>query len=359
MMFADISIKNFRGIEHLDVVGLRNVNVFLGQNNGGKTTLLESVFLLSGMSNPLLPERINSFRDKGISSFDKLKYLFYKMNMSVHPTFVASMYDGSHRELALSMVDKAQRVEDLHNANQIGASSADGAKGETCIVLEYETKRGTSKPLKRKSEFCILNNGQFKQTVNPSYQEVVSARFLSSFSETNVLREEFSNVIRMNKKEEVLSLVRLFDKRISNMENLFDGIYVKYEDIEEMLPLCMCGEGLKKFFNIIVSVVNGKNNILLIDEIDNGVHFSAYNLLWRSLLNLSNRNNVQLFITTHSAEVIGALDSVLHSDEMSNIMKDSLSLYTIARTQEEGMQSYRYGKDDIRQAINNHIELRA
>lgn len=358
-MFANLIIKKFRGIEYLEVSDLRGVNVFLGENNGGKTTLLESVFLLSGMSNPLLPERINSFRDRGISSFDKLKYLFHKMNMNVHPTFEASMSDGMHRELSLSMKDKLQKVEDLHHANQLGASSADGAKGERCIVLEYEMRKGTSKPIKHKSEFCMLNNGQFKQTINANYHEPVTARFLSSFSEKGVLQEEFSNIVKMNKKEDVLSLIHMFDKRISNVEVLYDGIYVKYDDIDEMLPLGMCGEGLKKFFNIIVAVANGGNNVLLIDEIDNGVHFSAYDLLWKSLLNLANKNNIQLFITTHSAEVIGALDRVLHATGTSEETRTNLSLYTIANTHQEGMKSYRYATDDIRQAITNHIELRA
>ena len=167
------------------------------------------------------------------------------------------------RNLSLSIVNKAQQVDDLHRANQMGASSSDGAKGETCMVLNYETRKGTQKPIRQTSEFCVIGNGQFRQTVNAAYREGVTARFLSSYSETTVLLEEFSTLVKQNRKEEMLSLVKLFDNRITNIEVLFDGIYVKYQDIDEMLPLTMCGEGLKKFFNIIVTVANGKNNILL------------------------------------------------------------------------------------------------
>lgn len=356
--FENIVIDHFRGIEHLEVSGLKHVNVFLGQNNGGKTTLLESLFLLSGMSNPLLPERINAFRNKGISKFDDLKFLFNKVKLDVHPTFHAVMDDQVQRNLALSLVNKAQGVDDLHRANQMGASSSDGPKGETCIVLDYETRKGTQKPTHQKSELCFIGNGQFRQTRSP-YQEGITARFLSSYSETTVLLEEFATLVKQNRKDEMLSLVRLFDKRITNIEGLFDGIYVKYEDIDEMLPLSMCGEGLKKFFNIIVTVANGNINILLIDEIDNGVHFSAYGLLWKSLLELADKNGIQLFITTHSAEVVAALDKVLQDTETSAAIKDNVAVFTIASTAKEGMQSYRYDADDIRNAIHNHIELRA
>ncbi len=357
--FENIVIDHFRGIEHLEVNGLKHVNVFLGQNNGGKTTLLEALFLLSGMSNPLLPERINAFRNKGNSSFNELKFLFNKVNLDVRPTFKAVMDDQVHRSLSLSIVNKVQQVDDIHQANQLGASSSDGAKGETCIVLDFETLKGTQKPIRKKSEFCVVGNGKFRQTVNTAYHEEVSARFLSTYSETTVLLEEFSTLVKQNRKEEMLSLVKLFDDRITNIEVLFDGIYIKYQDTDEMLPLAMCGEGLKKFFNIIVTVAIGKNNILLIDEIDNGVHYLAYGLLWKSLLELANRNGIQLFITTHSAEVVAALDTVLHDSESTGELKDNVAVFTIASTAKEGMQSYRYDADDIRKAIKNHIELRA
>ena len=65
------------------------------------------------------------------------------------------------------------------------------------------------------------------------------------------------------------------------------------------------------------------------------------------------------FITTHSAEVVASLDTVLHDTETSAALKDEVAVFTIASTVKEGMQSYRYDADDIRKAIRNHIELRA
>ena len=358
MVFKNIQIDHFRGIEHLEVKNLGNVNVFLGQNNGGKTTLLEAVFLLSGMSNPVLPERINAFRNKGNSNFNELRYLFHRMQMISLPTFQADMADNSRRRMTVSMA-KARKLDDLQRANQLGASSTEGAKGETCVVLDYELQHGNQKSVHYKSEFCVVGNGQFTQTVNANYQEPLSARFISSYSETNILNEEFSNLVKTNRKEEILALVRLFDTRITNLEILFDGIYVKYDEMEEMLPLTMCGEGLKKFINIIVTVANGKNNVLLIDEIDNGVHFSAYPLLWRSILLLARQNDMQLFITTHSIEVVQSLSNVLQGKDIDPELRDDTMVFTIATTAKEGMQSYRYGADDIRHAIDNHIELRS
>lgn len=61
-MFQEINISNFRGISKLNVKGLSNLNLIVGANNSGKTTLLEALFLLIGVSNSQLPLKINSFR---------------------------------------------------------------------------------------------------------------------------------------------------------------------------------------------------------------------------------------------------------------------------------------------------------
>ncbi|MBP5326911.1 MAG: AAA family ATPase, partial [Bacteroidales bacterium] len=57
-----INIKNFRGIDHLIIEDFSRVNVFLGQNNSGKTTMLEAIAMLMSMSNPDVPQAINAVR---------------------------------------------------------------------------------------------------------------------------------------------------------------------------------------------------------------------------------------------------------------------------------------------------------
>ena len=50
--FKNIEIKNFRGSDHLKIDDFSRVNVFLGQNSSGKTSVLEAILMLAGMSNP-------------------------------------------------------------------------------------------------------------------------------------------------------------------------------------------------------------------------------------------------------------------------------------------------------------------
>lgn len=61
-MFNKIEIERFRGIKHASIENFKQINLFFGKNNCGKSSLLESLFLASGLSNPLLPIHVNFMR---------------------------------------------------------------------------------------------------------------------------------------------------------------------------------------------------------------------------------------------------------------------------------------------------------
>lgn len=50
--FKNITISNFRGIDHLTMENFARVNILVGQNNCGKSTVLEALLFATGMSNP-------------------------------------------------------------------------------------------------------------------------------------------------------------------------------------------------------------------------------------------------------------------------------------------------------------------
>src|SRR5437773_9016727 len=47
-MYTCVSMNNLRGIEELCARDWRKINLIVGRNNSGKTTLLEALFLISG-----------------------------------------------------------------------------------------------------------------------------------------------------------------------------------------------------------------------------------------------------------------------------------------------------------------------
>ena len=102
--FKNIEIKNFRGIDHLKINDLSRVNVFVGQNNSGKSSILEAIHLLTGMSNPDMPLNLNRIRTRNYySNFKDIFYLFHNMDVKTSPEFFAKQMDDDERILRLKM----------------------------------------------------------------------------------------------------------------------------------------------------------------------------------------------------------------------------------------------------------------
>lgn len=358
MKFKKISIHNFRGIDFLDVSELRRINLLLGKNNSGKTTVLESIFLLSGVSNHTLPEAVNRLRSKDEGGFNRLRYLYHNVNMVQHPTFEAEMDNGQVRNLEIQLKENL-RMKRIAGANSPVIPSTDGTGvAAQCLSLKFYCGEQTTSKKYMKSEVCFLNNGEVQQEQTANYVESLTARFITSSTDATALNQEMSSLIKKNRKQDVIAMARIFDNKINNVEVLPDSLYIGFEGTAELLPIGLCGEGLKKFLYIIVSAINSVGNILLIDEIENGIHFSIYPHLWRSIVSLAEQNDLQIILTTHNLETIIALSTYLESEDVSEATRNDISIYTISQTAIKGLQSYRYEANGLKNLLSNKIEIR-
>jgi AAA15 family ATPase/GTPase len=80
------------------------------------------------------------------------------------------------------------------------------------------------------------------------------------------------------------------------------------------------GEGINRLFGIALALVNAKGGILLVDEIESGLHFSVQVDLWRLIFKVANRLNVQVFATTHSQDAVEAFQKASPEDQHEEAM---------------------------------------
>ena len=73
--------------------------------------------------------------------------------------------------------------------------------------------------------------------------------------------------------------------------------------LDALVPLAVCGEGIVRLFSIIVELIASRNGVLLVDEIDNGLHYSVMPKLWKLLGALVKNHDVQIFATTHNDDM--------------------------------------------------------
>lgn len=354
-MFQNISIKNFRGIHSLNLEQLGQVNLFVGENNCGKTTVLESIFLLAGMSNPTLPGLTNTLRSKNRIAFDSLKYLFYGMDYQNHPSFLADMADGNRRELDISLGKEVITLKNVSSSSTDQSSLHGGTYQPRSLNLSFNIKKDGVKTVEGDCGIILQDDMTLSLQKSPSYHETINGLFLPANDMADSLISQLSELIKRKQKDSLLEHARLFDPQITNMELLPDGVYIGYDGIAEMLPLDLCGEGFKKFLGVIGAVVSKINQLVLIDELENGIHFSAYSKLWKGLIGLAVKHGVQLMISTHSKELVAELTKYLNE---SNLPGNTVCVYTLSRTQKNGLQAYRYTKDGLSGVLESDMEIR-
>lgn len=351
--FKNIEIKNFRGIEHLTIDDFSRVNVFLGQNNSGKSSVLEAITLSLGMSNPDLPQAINSARArKTFSNFIDIKYLFHNMNIATPPEITMEQTDGTTRHLKMGLSYVFDEQAELQNGpvQQTGSVVYVNTLELNFDMTSNGVKQNHKSWLRVNSAGTVVN-----KKIADGYIEQIQGCLISadlwSFNLTNDLTELF----KRNQKNNLLILLKLFDKRITGIEILNDDVYIGFEDISEMLPSRMTGDGLRRYLNIVACAANPLTTIIMLDEIDNGLHYSAYKKLWEAIFALATETNKQIFITTHSKEILYRLNEML---EDKPGYQDALRLYTIANTPTKGHQAYKYTYEGLSGAYENNVELR-
>jgi AAA15 family ATPase/GTPase len=349
IILEHIKINNFRGFDTLEIDGFSKINLFVGKNNSGKTSILESVFLLIGMSNPLLPNSINKFRGIDVGTPKQLKYLFHNLNLENKPSFFAKFSDVSERYL------------ELDAKYQLNKFSADNFSASTPEIigldLNFSEKKQNGQRLFRKSTVIIENN-ILNQKLPKDYSEKLHLAYISGnnndFLTTFI---KYSEILKKKGGDAILAALQKIDKNIQDIKILSDGIYFDMANVKELIPVNIMGDGIIRFLNIITAVSDRQNVFVCIDEIDSGLHYSAYKLLWKSLLAFAEQNNVQLFITTHNIETLSCLKYVLEENEFKN-MRDCSKVFAVSKTIKSKYVTYRYSFEEFSTAIENDIELR-
>jgi AAA15 family ATPase/GTPase len=365
-LLKDLKITNFRGFDALEINGLSKINLFVGKNNSGKTSVLEALFLLFGMSNPGLPGNINQIRGLSLFNPNQYKYLFHNLNLGSNPSFKGIFEDNSERELELNAISPQQKKSLLPDSpnlypqqrNSLATilSSAPPVSEIAGIGLKFSQGKDSNQKIASESFVFHDVNGIVNMPPN-NYEETLYAAYIGYDKNDLGALARYSEIVKRNKNNTILEALQKFDGNIEGIQSLLDGIYFKLKNITELVPCYIMGDGIRRFLNIVTAVSEKQNAFVLIDEIENGLHYSAYEVLWKNLIFYSQQNNVQLFITTHNIETLESLRIVL-KENLHEEARDYSKVFSISKTAESNYKAYKYSYEEFKTAIENDIELR-
>ena len=336
-------------------------------------TILEALFLLLGMSNPLLAENVNRVRGSVLGALQprQLKYLFHNITYDNNPSFHGDFDDTSERWLEIKprfqkriehsdTPSQVNSKEDLPIINATTTSMPDitGLDMAFSIKKRHESRKNFSSSLQYNViQAGVLPTFQVSPTMSRDYIENMRAVLVPSDSKDSNVFARYSEIMRQRRESSILKMLQSFDKRIESISSLQDGIYFGLKGFKELMPSNILGDGMRKFLSIITALSEFDNAIILIDEIENGLHFEAHKLLWESIISLANTYNCQLCITTHNIETLSYLESVLEKENYANMQK-FVKVFTLSETSKQGFKAYKYSFEAFKDAIDTETELR-
>lgn len=344
----NLTIKNFRGFDTLEIDDFSQINLFVGKNNSGKTSILESIFLLMGMSNPMLPSNINKFRGLNITSAKQLKYLFHNLKIENKPSFAGIFSDGSERQLNIDAKYFSSETPTINTSVSMPEIMG--------LDLNFAIRKKHGQKISHKSS-VTFDNDMINQKLPEDYSENQYAVFVSPDKNDLGALSRYSEVIKRKAGDSILKSLQSFDNDIKDIQLLPDGIYFDMKNISELVPSNVMGDGVRRFLNITTAVAERQDSVVCIDEIENGLHYSGYKLLWESLISFSKLYNVQLFISTHNIETLTCLKDLLEQDVLEST-RELTRVFAVSKTLKAGYKAYKYSYAGFKDAIEHETEIR-
>lgn len=354
MKYSSISISNFRAIENLYIDNFKQVNVFTGRNNCGKTTVLEALFQISGMSNPQLPITIHNIRDLILGNDDSFNFIFRNLDFNQNP-HIDAILDGIKRDLIIKPKYAARYNKKVFNTEKINlipeskiSMNDDDFPVVGGLCFEFTEEKNNEKFI---SEISLSEN---IVNISNHYREKLRCSFHSTKHSMAMLPQRINKLLVNKQMRGIIKVLKEIDPKISDMQMGDMGMIYIDIGLDKLLPINIMGDGIRRILSMIAAVSDVQGGVLLIDEIENGLHYSTLKTLWKALLKAAEVYNVQLFATTHSNECIDALVS---SYEESNQESDDIRLYRIEK-QDDKHRVFEYSAEMIATGIDNIIEMR-
>ncbi len=279
-MFTRLEFRDFRGFAHLDLQGLQRVNLICGQNNSGKTSLLEGIQCLCDLTRLRALADLSSLRPDPEGLADRKSKWWLRDGADGAAQLTGWATSGEARSLFLG-------------STSLGAPLPNGVQPSYQVgVLNV----GVS-----------TSEGPFA----PIPCHIVSAHHRES---RDVIALFDKAVSRRGGEERIESLLRLVDPRVRRVRARTPTGEPPFLEVDlglsERIPLAHTGQGLIRLVAIFSLLLGEAPKVCVIDEIENGLHHTLLSQIWSGIAAAARELDVQVFATTHSRECIEAAHEV-------------------------------------------------
>lgn len=307
--FSKVDIKKYRGLENIELRNLSKINLFVGANNSGKTMALEAVYSLIQMNDLTMSLDMERFRSK-VPATASMSWL---MGGIVDYSEISGTFNDEDFSARIQKLNEESM--DMDKTGYISTLECNAIVKK--INMEYTMK------------LCLFQEKDptqhYKQILH-----ICPSAFTSPYrADRERLVDAHRTVVESGGMDELVGFIRdKFDSSISGIR-LVDTeqggrFIVSSTKHAKGLDLTKYGEGLIRVFEISLYIIASSGGCVFVDELDSGIHKNMLSPFVDFIYFLSNKYNVQLFISSHSKELIEALVK-------SEAMQENLTAYKLGR----------------------------
>lgn len=336
-MLDAFSISNFRLFNRLDLPQLGRVNLIAGKNGSGKSALLEALRLYASHAHPsaladLASSRKEYWAPKERHGFDEpasgqvLRHLFCGHQLPELNGEGIRM--GPSKDEHFHLTTEAYVSLEGGYVQRVPAPQPVMAKDEPPMGVPLTTKdvKKLSGDISFQDRYLVLEHkGQthplvdldkrLKDQTRPAHDHSRYAVQVvrSQSANPNELASLWDKTVLTSLEAEVIAGLQLIARDVKRLSFVdAEGVripMVQHRDSPEPLSLQSFGDGILRLFEILLSLANARGGILLIDELENGLHYKIHSQVWDMIFRLSQKLEVQIFATTHSWDCIRGFEA--------------------------------------------------
>lgn len=334
-LFDSLEIRQFRAFDYIKIDQLGHINLFLGKNNLGKSTLLEALRMHANLGSPQTIQWILDGRDEpgelrhGNTVDPTVWSLFHghpaleRINESIQIGRVGA--PDSALSLSITWLRKTSDMDASggfgdgigHGGGvqpgqqyvEVGPpETTDGEGPIPAFVVKYGSMRRVLRLDEAFDDLCRRWNLQTR-----SHRDLATpcVHVGPGGLDDAGLRSLWEKVVLTDAKKDVIDAMRIIapeteDFALLHRHERVSSLRLRVKDREGSVPIKTMGDGMNRLFGLGMALACAKGGILLVDEIENGIHWSVLPEVWKFVVKVAKRLEVQVFATTHSNDCLKA-----------------------------------------------------
>jgi predicted ATPase len=385
-MLDSLIIKNFRALADLSVAKLGRMNLIVGKNNSGKSSVLEALRIYAGNGQRELLDAIAAEHD------ERYRVKETKRAELDVPLPFEDFFTGRHfptDDDTVIQIGSALTPEDTLQMKHVFLIE----EREPMVDEGGETVYRVRRRIVPKSRLEV-EGGDMRQAIQISrgekrYPPIIldgdSSRYRSPiFEATNTipcsviptqfisqdeLADEWDKIVLTDYAEVVKQAMRIISPEFEDLtfvrsdyarppgrSNFQRSAKVKLSDVPRPVSLNSLGDGMLRVLQLSLKLFSAKGGFLLIDEFENGLHYSVQEKVWALLFEMAERLDIQVFATTHSWDCIESFAKEAVSRDTDGVL---FRMGRSARTSDHGqLIATLFGEEALAQITQADVEVR-